>query len=384
MRLSSLSAVSWSAEVLACPKCHEALVESVDSWSCSACGVVARRSMGFADFLFGAAPLPLAAGESMDLRRDEALVAELYESYETVDFATLADMATECRGREMQASCRNQAQAARLRRHLSRVRKLDSEVFGIGAEAVLTRIDAKLDDMGWHPISSRLALEAGGGGGMALTTLARRFDRVVFVDASLTNILLAAKACEEESLGNVLFVRADAMSLPLSTGRFDFVQESNVIEHVLSPERMMTEALRVRHPDGYYVCVSPNRMSMVAEPHFGLPFYGLIPRPLRHALIPLRRGFTYDEAGTEPLSLRQFSRRIPAAQQDSVIFFLPRRIPFTARATPARKAVQRALNSRTIGAGVHHLLNRTLLAIMPQHIAIIRSVATAPSEIASR
>ena len=190
--------------------------------------------------------------------------------------------------------------------------------------------------------------------------------------------MLAAKLVEQDGLGNVVCVRADVMALPFVTAAFDFVHQNGVVEHVSDPVSMAREGIRVRRETGYYVCVSPNRMSLAPEPHCGLPGYGFIPDRVRRPLIRLRRGLTYEESATDPRSLRQLRRYLGAERGDeSVVFFLPRKLPFTARQTPARRLVRKALDTPAVGTVLDRLLNVVLLPIVPQHIAIARPRPTA-------
>ncbi len=365
----------WLAALLACPGCHGPVRQSGPCWTCEQCGTVGRQVLGFPDFVGHRRSLAMAGDATMDLAADEQLASELQEACRTMRSSEVAALAGARRAAAQDnrnASPLRRRARARFNRNLVRV---NAEAGGAGGEAILAKVDSKLSELGWPPMGDRVVLEAGGGEGLYIPAFSSRFARVVFVDASLANIVLAAAAAAEQGLDNVAFVRADVMALPFGTGLFDVVHQNGVVEHVEDPARMAREGARVRAAGGYYVCVSPNRMAVTPEPHFGLPAFGFIPSPLRAALIPLIRGVPFEEGGTDPRTLRQLRRYLnEAGFQDVVIFFLPRHLPFTARRTPIRRLVQATLSRPHLGDAVDCVLNRVLLPVVPHHVAIGRAV----------
>lgn len=369
-------APAWLKGILACPRCQGPVTEDEGGWTCARCGVVGRHNLGFADFLVGQVSLPMAGGDAMDLAADDRAGAELAEAAATVDFATLSRRAArqqaEAAGRSGWSPARRQA-CDRFHAGLGR---MNSEAAASGGQALLAKLDGRIAQLGWPALTGSMALEAAGGAGYFLPAFAERFDRVVFVDASLPGLVLAAKLAEEQGLADVAFVRADVVSMPFVRGAFDFVHENGVIEHVHRPSRMLAEAVRVRKDDGYFVCVSPNRFTIAPEPHFGVPLYGAVPAALRKRLVLARRGFE-DGTGTDLRSLSQLRGDVAdgLAGEDTTVFFLPRRLPFTARQTALRRLVRRALDGDRIGDLIDHALNVTLLPVMPTHIVIARRSA---------
>ncbi len=317
----------------------------------------------------------------MDLRQDERFARALAESYGSVDLAGLRKLAGDLRQSTQETTSSpswwRQRALTRFNRNYVRV---NAEASGAGGDALLAKVDSKLAETGWPPLGRGTVLEAGGGEGCYLPAFSARFQHAVFVDASLCNVLLAAKLAEELGLDNVTCVRADVMRLPFPDGHFDVVHQNGVVEHVPEPTSMVAEARRVRRPDGFYICVSPNRLGITPEPHFGLPLFGVIPPPLRRALIPVVRGIPEGEAGTDPRSLRQLRSFVDqSGEEEVVVFFLPRRLPFTARQTTIRRLVQGVLSTDHLGRVVDFALNRLLLAFMPQHIVIARRRHQAPA-----
>lgn len=365
---------AWLSAILACPQCHGGLAERDGRWACGRCGEVARANLGFPDFLTGVESLPMAGGDAMDVAADNRAGAELAEAAAGAGFAELARRAA---AQQAEAAGRSQWDPARQEacdRFHARLGEVNREAAAQGGHALLAKVDAKIAELGWPPLQGSLALEAAGGAGYFLPAFAERFGRVVFVDASLPGLVLAAKLAEDHGLDDVAFVRADVVRLPFATGAFDFVHENGVIEHVHQPRAMLAEAARVRGPGGYYVCVSPNRFTIAPEPHFGVPLYGAVPAPVRRRLVRARRGFD-DGTGTDLRSLRQLRREVAdgLAGDQTTVFFLPRRLSFTARRTGLRRIVLRALTSPRVGDAVDYALNRTLLPVMPQHVVIARA-----------
>ena len=366
-------------ELLACPRCHGELTTQDGRWLCSGCGPVGTTTLGFPDFLNGAPTLVMAAEGLMDLRADEELARELHQAADGLEFDGLCELAAATRARQEGRSGWAPSRLSTVERFESRIARVNAEGSPKGADALLAKVDRKLDELGWVPVGKGAALEAGGGQGLYLAALSGRFETVVFVDASLANVVLADKIARQEGLANVSCVRADVMALPFAGDAFDLVHQNGVIEHVADPVAMAREGVRVRRKTGYYVCVSPNRMSLAPEPHCGLPAYGFIPDAIRRPLIRRRRGLSYEESATDPRSLGQLRRFLAGNEGDELAtFFLPRHLPFTARQTRARRLVRTLLDTPVVGAAVDRLLNVVLLPVVPQHIAIARCAPAPP------
>jgi SAM-dependent methyltransferase len=360
----------WLNGVLACPRCHGPVAQEDAAWSCPRCGPVGEPRLGFADFLRRDRALPLANHDQLDLAADEALAQALHERRDELDFAGLRALALAARARDAAEW------PARRRRTLERFHgRLAVANAAAGARhgpVLLAKVDARLAELGWPPLPSGLALEAGGGEGWYALGFSARFQRVIFVDAALSNLVLAAKLADEQGRTNIAFVRADVTELPIRTGACDLVHQNGVIEHVHDPDAMVRESARVRGVGGYYVCVSPNRLSLMPEPHFGIPGFGFVPAPVRRRLIPALRGFE-SEAGTDLRTLWALRRHFRRAGERRVdVFFLPSRFPATARQTNLRRLVRAALGLPLAGRMFAFALNRVLLPVVPQHIALAR------------
>lgn len=371
---SATPTAPWVADLLACPRCKSRVSYGPGGWSCRDCGVVGRQTLGVPDFLGSCERLPLASSGSMDLVADEALARELQSLVGVHTFHGLSRLVAERRTEQQHRQHPSPARRRRLARFNRRFATLNEAATTVGGEAMLAKLDAKLSELRWPSLQGRLALEGGGGEGFYVRAFSERFDHVIFIDASLTNILMAAKLAEEQGLTNVAFVRADLTRLPLQENSFDLVHENSVVEHVADPTRMIREGVSALRKKGYYVCVSPNRMSILPEPHFRLVAFGFIPKPIRTRVVVWTRGLTFEEAGTEPRSLWELRRYLRAAGvRTYVVFFLPRHLPFTARQTRIRRLVRWSLGRSAVGDIVHYLFNRLLLPMVPQHIVIAPS-----------
>ncbi|HEX8173188.1 MAG TPA: class I SAM-dependent methyltransferase [Thermoanaerobaculia bacterium] len=355
-------------QLLACPTCKGPLTDGADL-TCVAHGVVAVRRLGAIDFLFNQKELQSAAGGSFDLKEDEAKAIALQPDLERMSFRALQQrLADDDAGME----ARSALQAAAVRRFNESYARAESEVALSAGDAILNKVNPHLQDRGLPPVGGAVALEAGGGHGLHLPSFGRLFDSVVFLDCSLVNLVMGTKLTAETGVGDkVIYVRGDATALPFRDQVFDFVHEAGVIEHVDRPDRMVAEALRVISERGTYVCLSPNRYPLSAEPHFRLPLFGIFPKALRRRLIPLTRGLNA-EYGTDLLSLWKLRRMFRAAGERKVpIYFLPRRLPQTARKTLLRRVIHGAFQWPVIGSMTSFVLNKLLLPVMPYHIAVV-------------
>lgn len=65
----------------------------------------------------------------------------------------------------------------------------------------------------------------------------------------------------KSQMSDGLYMQASGMELPFPDGTFDAILTSEVIEHIIEPERMMTEIVRVLAPQGSVIISTPNWMS---------------------------------------------------------------------------------------------------------------------------
>ena len=235
---------------------------------------------------------------------------------------------------------------------------------------MLHKIETRLRDLGRSPMPAHLAIELGGGDGQYLLGFANRFEHVLFVDGSLVNVVLARAMARDDGVTNVSFLRSDITVLPVTSSVASMVHANGVIEHVSDPVALVTEGVRVTHRDGCSVVVSPNRIPVTIEPHFRLPLFGLIPKAVRVRLIAVSRG-KESEAGTQLLTIWRLRRTLQRANAAWDVFVIPRGIGSTARRTPMRTILAKAMRS-PFGAVADRLVSQILLPVAHCHIAIGR------------
>ncbi len=76
-------------------------------------------------------------------------------------------------------------------------------------------------------------------------------------------------------------VEADAVSLPFKHDFFDMVILQDVIEHVTSPQTLISNVYNILKPGGAVYLSTPNKLSpfnMIADPHWGMPFVSILKR----------------------------------------------------------------------------------------------------------
>ncbi|MEK7383007.1 MAG: methyltransferase domain-containing protein [Elusimicrobiota bacterium] len=101
---------------------------------------------------------------------------------------------------------------------------------------------------------SESVLDLGCGAGHLLSELSAR--RLVGVD--LSQAMLAQAGRRLRGRPEIELLKADAESLPFAADSFDRVACSEVLEHVLSPERVIAEIHRVSRPGARIVFTIPN------------------------------------------------------------------------------------------------------------------------------
>jgi len=120
------------------------------------------------------------------------------------------------------------------------------------------RYDAILSALG--DVRGQLLLDIGGGDDVLSYLMTRLGAQTVTVDT--THLALRFGRVEFARRGlEGRAVEASACALPFSTRSFDGAVCSDVIEHVQSPTRLLTEAERVLCPGGRFVLTTPLRVT---------------------------------------------------------------------------------------------------------------------------
>ncbi len=121
------------------------------------------------------------------------------------------------------------------------------------------------------------------------------FDRGIGVDFSLVDLIMGSKFLEERKIANLKLVCADARKLPLPNDVFDFVNATDVIEHILPGQaEFMKEVKRILKDGGGFYFNSPNRYNFFTpEPHVQVRLVGFMPRVLMNRYVQMIKGVSY-------------------------------------------------------------------------------------------
>jgi ubiquinone/menaquinone biosynthesis C-methylase UbiE len=144
-------------------------------------------------------------------------------------------------------------------------------------------------------------LEVGCGTGGFLVAARRAGLEVVGADVATRWLVVARRRLADRGLSAPL-VGANAERLPWADASFDVVVADSVLEHVADPLAALREWRRVARPGGRLLVWSPNRYSLLPDPHVGLWGLGWLPRRWAPAYVRLRRGLPWS---VRPLSARE-------------------------------------------------------------------------------
>lgn len=135
-------------------------------------------------------------------------------------------------------------------------------------------------------------VDVGCGAGAWMPELARRASSLVGVDVGLRWLVVGRKALEQADVAAHL-VCANAEALPLAPCSADLLVGANVLEHTSDARAALDEGFRVLDRDGVAYLTTPNRYSLLPEPHVGIPGLGLLPRTAADELVRTLRGVPY-------------------------------------------------------------------------------------------
>jgi SAM-dependent methyltransferase len=167
-------------------------------------------------------------------------------------------------------------------------------------------------------------LDIGSGWGNLATGMARVAGEVYALDTTYENLEFVAIRAAQEGLANVYPVGASATDLPFADGFFDFIVMNGVLEWVATGDtsasaldlqkQALRQAWQKLRPGGKLYVGIENRWGFMyfigqPDPHTGLRFVTLLPRPLANLYACLLQGqpyraWTYSRSGLEKL-LRQ-------------------------------------------------------------------------------
>lgn len=119
-------------------------------------------------------------------------------------------------------------------------------------------------------------LDLGSGRGGFMLAVLKRGGRVTGLELYDKYIEQTKSLLDKENL-KAEVLKGTAENLPFRDGEFDFININGVIEHVVSPQKMMSEAARVLAKDGRIYIDVPNRFGL-KDQHFHLYFANWMPR----------------------------------------------------------------------------------------------------------
>ncbi len=131
-----------------------------------------------------------------------------------------------------------------------------------GSRYTFTRRLEAVFDMLPDDLSGLQILEVGCGAGLLCLELAQKAQSVTGIDVSHVVLNFASQVQEIVRAANVTFQHGDAENLAFAHERFDLVICSEVLEHLLDPERALAEIQRVVKPGGTVVLTTPSAESL--------------------------------------------------------------------------------------------------------------------------
>ena len=151
-------------------------------------------------------------------------------------------------------------------------------------------------------LSSQKILDLGSGDGNFLIAAAKQGSQAVGLELNDEYIIRSKKLAEQESV-DIEVVQGVAEKMPFENNSFDFINISELIEHVQSPEDLLKEVYRVLKPGGQVYISAPNRFSF-KDQHFHLYFINWLPRFMSDVFISIfgkHKDYSQKSAGLQSL-----------------------------------------------------------------------------------
>ena len=140
---------------------------------------------------------------------------------------------------------------------------------------------------------NKVFVEVGCGAGGILVSLASSFDFVIGVDADMHRLVLAQKQLRDAGVSNVQLVCAFAEKLPIVDQAADLICSFEVLEHVPDRVTMLQQIQRILKEQSKVFLTTPNRFSLMPEPHVHLFGVGFLPRKWADPYVRWRIGVPY-------------------------------------------------------------------------------------------
>lgn len=130
-------------------------------------------------------------------------------------------------------------------------------------------------------------LDLGSGRGDFLIELAKRGVKAMGLERNEEYVRISYEKAREEGV-KIEIVKGKAENLPFENNSFDFVNASEIIEHIEEPIKVLEEIYRVSVLGGKCYISVPNRFGF-KDPHFKMYFINWLPRFLAEFYLSLRR-----------------------------------------------------------------------------------------------
>lgn len=238
---------------------------TAEGYECAAC----RR---FYPLIFGIPDFRVSPPPHFDRMRDLETARALVEAEHELDFEALLHL------------------YYRLRPEASEELH-ETHMAHLAGEEDQARAALELIEEARPPGPGETVLEVGCGLGQYLAVAAERADHAMGVDLSLPFLVLTRKRLS----GRAQVAAAEAECLPFADATFAAVIAADVIEHLTDHQRAVEEMGRVLMAGAPLFLSTPNRFSLMPEPHVGLWGVGYLPRPWANRYVRRRRGIFYDD-----------------------------------------------------------------------------------------
>ena len=279
-------------DLLCCPKCHGRLVFSQSAVTCRLCRADYPRYGGVADFRQADPDFRPSAKEA---RIRDVLLAEFGQ----------------CTFMELLALHFSHLKGGS--RALWQMYKRLELAYEAKGEDRAFLIATLLKASGRSVADRKVFLEIGCGYGLSVPWIMTGFDRGLGIDFDLCRLIVGKKFLDEQGFDRLSLVCADARHLPVESGRVDFANATDTIEHIIpGQERFLEEARRVLKKGGGFYFNSPNRFNLFTpEPHVKIRLVGFFPRPLMNRFVQAVKGVSYENIRLLSLTeLRRYLRSV--------------------------------------------------------------------------
>lgn len=192
-------------------------------------------------------------------------------------------------GRTVQSDDIDHDIAEAMRLYLLQDLGLDNDFANARAEKELLRsipgsVARLLADAGIE-VAFKEVLDLGAGLGGMSEELILRGAKVTAVEPGAAWAALTHRRVGRHS-GKFKMIHAFGEAIPLPSESIDVIVSLQVLEHVQSPEKVLSEAWRVLRPGGHFYLACENYLAF-REGHYQVPWFPLLPKPIAQIYLRL-------------------------------------------------------------------------------------------------